>query len=193
MSRLAPSAGVSVPMRRGRIGKLCLLNFFCHWKSISENATSHRHAPRRVNNLFPIGLRLSSDCIVCPQIACLPSLQGQRRPSECYPSQAPSPLKHLSSSPTGCKNFWKSATLLFPANGFGEVLSLCDPLRSPDLSLTFLYGQGSLTSVAPMIPFSPKPCLCTSYFPLYNLVSPSSCGVFLSLLRPISWIFRMIW
>lgn len=85
------------------------------------------------------------------------------------------PLKLLF-EPSCCKNSCKSALPVFPANDYGEVLSLCIPQCTP-LSLLCLLPGLPLLPPSPVVCFSPKPCLCTSYFSWCGISSPSGRAV----------------
>lgn len=75
----------------------------------------------------------------CELFACL-LFRNKAVPLGIYPRQACWPLKLQSLNLAHCKNSQKSASLIFPANDFGEVFSSCGPLCDP-LSWLSLWPQ----------------------------------------------------
>ena len=115
-----------------------------------------------------------------------PDLRGK---SQFFPIGA----LHLQSlNPSGYKNSWKSASLIFPSLWLWENIPLVC-IHSVLSSRSPRWDQGFLPSTAPMICFFPKPCLSTTYLPWYGLLFPLAVQFVLSVLRSICWIFRKIW
>lgn len=143
-------------MLRAGGDKWCLLALLSPERRLCECHLSEMH-PKNSEQSLPMCVRWSSDSALCPRVAWLSSN------SELYPSQAHRPLKLQSLNPFGCKKSQKPAPLIFLANGFGEVTSLCVSMCAP-LSLTFLCDQGSHPSASPAVCFFHKPHLHTSTF-----------------------------
>lgn len=157
------------------------------------NAASRRCDPRRRNNLptvCPRHFQIAVSMLSAPvSFACLFS-RSRAAPSELYFCHARGPLQLLALSPIGCKNPQNSAALVFPANGFGEVLSLFVPLCAL-FSLAFLHDHSSFASAPPLICFSPKPRLPPFYLLQCGLLLAVRCV--LSVFRLISGVSRIIW
>ena len=131
----------------------------CSQRDISMNATSQGSTLRRVNNLPTLCLRCSSDCClhpVCSQVVCLPFLQENYNPLQSLSQPSLLIFKLQAVSHAGSMKSQNSACLIFKANGFGEMFSLCIPLA-------LLNNHGTLHSISPAIYFSPKLHFCTSY------------------------------
>ena len=161
--------------------------FFCSQRG---NATPQMHSKKNEQSLH-MPLRWSTDQQPAPVL--FDYLYSRRKAvsSGLYPSQACQHVKFQCLSLADCKNSWNSIPLILPANGFGEVFSLCISLFS-QLFLTFLQDQGSLPSAALTICFCLKPCL-----PLPTIIEvasslPIDFHFVLSVLRSIYWIFKLI-
>ena len=96
--------------------------------------------------------------------------------SRFYPRDAKWPLKLQALIPAGYKNSKNSAFLIFQANVFGEMFSVCVPFCAP-FSLTLPQYHSSLPSAVPMIHFYPKPWLWNSYPFGCGFFFPFCCGV----------------
>lgn len=140
------------------------------WGAGERNGTCWLLCPQRGNATSRMhlgsGNRLS-ECIPWDPLHCLPLryLSTSTGAMHCFTSlhichavDLTPVFEHL-----GCINLWKSALLIFLVNGFGEVFSFCDSLCAP-LFLLPLWPGFFPPSVAPMICYSPKSCLCTSTF-----------------------------
>ena len=125
---------------------------------------------------------------IATKVVCLPSHQEQG--SALWSISQPIPLIFKIPgfiSPTDCKNSYNLAPLIFQANSFREMSSLCLPLSAP-LSLALLHDRGALPSAETVIHFSPKLHFHTSY--LLNV--DSFLLLVVEFVLTISGLFRMI-
>lgn len=113
---------------------------FVPQRGVSVNATFQGCAPRRANDLPTVCPGDPQVVLSVPEL--FPCLISRSRAvlSGPYPSHAQRPLKLQSSSPTRCKSPLKLAPLIFPANGYEEVFSLCISLCAP-LSVAFTEAR----------------------------------------------------
>lgn len=156
--------------------------FLCSRRGgISVNNTSQDHAPKRAKVSPPNPCVSGVPQITVSMISATGLFAFLPSRSRAVPSSQAHWLgfKLQASSPTCCKNSQNPICLIFHASGFGKTFFLCIPLCAP---LTFLHNDNSLLCMAPVICFSLKPCICSSYPLWYGLISLFSCGVsFLSL------------
>jgi len=165
-------------------------------RGIAVSSVSQGHAPRRANNVPVVCPRHSSDHYfhaVCPWIVCLPSLQEQHI-TLWAPSEACWPLKLQTLCPTGSKNSWSSAPLIFQANGYGEnVLLVYSPVCFSFSCPSLWPHLPLLLSTCNLICLFPKPGLYASYFLQCDSSLPLAVEFVLSVFGSISGVFRMIW
>lgn len=154
---------------------------------------------KRGEPYFPVHPRGSLDPAVHYQVIHppLPQEYCSSRWALLQPCLQTSKMPASKTSPAGCKNSWKSTPLIFPVIVFGEVFSLCDPLCI-SLCLSVCLFFSPLFSVcsppeAPTFLFSLNHVSAT---PTFQDVASSLLLIVhfvLSLLRSISWVFKMIW
>lgn len=157
--------------------------FFCSRRGgISVNNTSQDHAPKRAKVSPPTPVYL----------VFLKSLFPWYLPLDCLPSFLPGVGQCPLVKPTDlASNSKLQAPLVARIHKIQSALfsmpmalgkhSSCAFLCVL-LSLTFLHNDNSLLYMAPVIYFSLKPCICSSYPLWYGLISLFTCGVsFLSL------------
>ena len=140
---------------------------WCYWLFCPQrgNATYPRSTPKMRN---PLSHYVAGHPYIMPFAAGLSALihKSTAVPSGASHQPLCVPPKLHSLSLAGGKNSQKSAPLIFPVSDFGEVFSLCDPLCVPS-PLHSLCDQGSLSSTAPSIHFSPQ----TTSLHLHNAAS----------------------
>lgn len=115
---------------------------------------------------LPVHLRQSSDCGISLWGYLHAFSPGALQHSQGSIQQCCGPLRFQSLSSIGCNNSGKSTSLIFLVNDFREAFFLRNPLCALlSAFLVSLCDQRSLPSVSPMICFSLKPSLHTSYLP----------------------------
>ena len=127
--------------------------------------------------------------LCCPLLGLCPPFQQEH----LYTQQAHSAMVQTSkTSDFACKNLQLSAALIFPVSVFGEVFFLCNALH-PALSFSPLSLLRALSPLWHQWLFSPqKPGSKPPTF--HNVASflPLVVQCVLSVVRLISWVFRMI-
>lgn len=156
-------------------------------------AASQGHAPRIVNNVLPVCSRHSSDhCFhaSCPCVVCLPSLQEQHGALWALSQPSLLTFKTRGFMPHWLPKLMKFSPSHFPIPCLWGIILMF--FQCASLSFAILHDYGSLPFTAPLIHFSFKPCLRTSY--LFDLASslPLVAEFVPSVFRLISRVFRMI-
>ena len=124
----------------------------------------------------PEAIQITVSMLYSPRsFSCLPT-NSNTVPSQLCHSQNLWLLKVKVLSPVYCKNLRNLAPLIFQANGFGRMFSLCVPLCAP-LSLTLLCDHSSLPFAVALSHISPKPHLHASYLLQCGLLYLFSCRV----------------
>ena len=191
LSRLATLSRYLCTYAEVQGGKWHLLTLLSPERQLCEHHLSQMHSKKSIVSTY-VSWAIIRWLYLPPHCFPVFDLGIGNVPWRLYPSQDFQPLKLQALSLTSHKKLWKSAPLIFPVNGFGKVFSLCICLCAPH-SLTFFMSRAPSPLQHPQTVSPPDYVFILPTFLGVSSWLPPVVQFALSVLRSISWVFRMIW